>query len=455
VALVLRLLVAASGAGLTAPPSRSVSPDQVDYEATAWELAGGHGFAVAGQPSWFRPPGTSFLISVVYALAGRRSYAAARLFFVLLSTATCAAIAFAGRRAAGAGAGLLAAWMLAVDPAHAHYAAHFASEVPYALLIVLAVWAALVVVQRARNDATTGMLAATAPAPPPDARAARAPLLLASAGCGLLLGAAILVRPQALLVLPLALAVALLTSPAWRKRALRAALAVAVVAALLPAAWVARNGLRLGHWSLAAVGATTLYGANNAQVLADPALCGSWASQRLALGAPALPRDEALYATRSLAALRAFVRTHARELPHLAGCKLARLASPLLATPDPMLQWGFAISWLLVAPLALLGTIASWRRDRARTTVVLLPLLALLVTTFLFYGSIRFRHSSEPLLVLLAAEGALAASAWAADRRARGHDAAARNAASDLDEETPRDPAAMPSAAAPPAADRA
>ena len=115
-------------------------------------------------------------------------------------------------------------------------------------------------------------------------------------------------RPQAAFAVPLALALACLAPRSWRAAAIRAALLVTLAAALLPVCWMTRNAVRFGHFALAAVGATTLYGANNAQALADPALCGSWASQRLALGAPALPRDETVYADRSLTAARTFAR---------------------------------------------------------------------------------------------------------------------------------------------------
>jgi len=91
-ALAVRLLAIALFQGLAAPPDRHAQPDQIDYEATGWELASGHGFAIAGQPSWFRPPGTSFLIAAVYLVAGR-SWAALRIVFALLSALTCAVLA--------------------------------------------------------------------------------------------------------------------------------------------------------------------------------------------------------------------------------------------------------------------------------------------------------------------------------------------------------------------------
>jgi len=384
VALAVRLLAIALFQGLAAPPDRHAQPDQIDYEATGWELASGHGFAIAGQPSWFRPPGTSFLIAAVYLVAGR-SWAALRIVFALLSALTCAVLALLGRRAFGDAAGLVAAWALALDPAHLYYAMHFVSEVPYALLI---------------TAATLAGLHATA--------TARRPALVA----GLLLGAAILVRPQAALVIPLLAMIAPFARE--RRRALVATALVSLGAAAVVAPWVARNAVRFGHPAIAVVGAATLYGANNDRVLADPALCGSWVSTRSALGVHVLPRDEALYAERSAAGVRAFLRDHWRDLPRLEWCKAERLVALRLVTPNRFARVAFAVAWALVAPLAAVGLWIGWRRHRVAAVVVALPLLALLVTALLFYGSIRFRHSTEPLLVAFAALGAVQAA-----RRAR------------------------------------
>jgi hypothetical protein len=84
---------------------------------------------------------------------------------------------------------------------------------------------------------------------------------------------------------------------------------------------------------------------------------------------------------------------------------VGRLFAVFLDTPNRVARWAFALAWLVTAPLAAYGAVVAWRQDRVAAVAALLPLLALFATVLLFYGSIRFRHSSEPLLVLFAARG--------------------------------------------------
>ncbi|OWY63146.1 hypothetical protein B7486_54665, partial [cyanobacterium TDX16] len=79
---------------------------------------------------------------------------------------------------------------------------------------------------------------------------------------------------------------------------------------------------------------------------------------------------------------------------------------------------GTILFWIL-APLAVLGTIAL--RRRGRSWLDLLPLLmtfvVVTITAVLFYGLVRFRVPAEVALVVLAAAGIDALwSRWRADR---------------------------------------
>jgi hypothetical protein len=100
-----------------------------------------------------------------------------------------------------------------------------------------------------------------------------------------------------------------------------------------------------------------------------------------------------------------FVRAHAGDLPRLEACKLRQLGAVFLETPNAAARVAFAAAWLFTAPLALAGVVLAWRRNRVETALALVPIFALLVAALVFYGSIRFRHSTEPLLVLFAARG--------------------------------------------------
>src|SRR5207244_3838102 len=108
-----------------ASPKGEANPDQLEYEAFAYEISQGQGFVLeTGEPSACRPPGTSFVLAPVYVLFGR-SYLAARVWFCLLSAACCPVAGWIAHRLLGAWTGLLAATWLALYPGHAYYAIHF------------------------------------------------------------------------------------------------------------------------------------------------------------------------------------------------------------------------------------------------------------------------------------------------------------------------------------------
>ncbi len=177
-AIAIRVGLAAVFVGLDAPPDAAANPDQLDYELFAWRMSQGEGFTLQdGTPTARRPPGTSLVLLPVYAVFGR-NFAAGRLWFCLLSAATCLAVGWVGREAFGPLTGLIAATGLAAYPNHAYYAMHFLSEVPFSLLVVTASGASI----RAFRDERSLSWATAA---------------------GLCWGLAGLVRPNILLVIPL------------------------------------------------------------------------------------------------------------------------------------------------------------------------------------------------------------------------------------------------------------
>jgi hypothetical protein len=67
----------------------------------------------------------------------------------------------------------------------------------------------------------------------------------------------------------------------------------------------------------------------------------------------------------------------------------------------------FNFTYFAISVLALLGARAAWRADRDLTLLLALPLVYLILLSFPFYGSPRFRLPAEPLLTPLAAFGVL------------------------------------------------
>ena len=386
-ALAVRLLAASRFVGLASPPDLNAQPDQLDYEEAAYHLASGDGYALSTGPTYLRAPGTSAAIAAAYLVAGR-CYSAARIWFAFLSALTCVVLGFLATQLFGRSTGLLAAGLLAVTPAHWYYALHLVSELPYALAITAAV-AMTLATWRAEQGAVRWW---------------------GAIGSGVLYAAAAMVRPQAGFALPLAWSMLLLAGPEVRRRASTYLLAATLAFAAIGGAWTARNARVVGRPSFAGLGAVALWGANNERALADPSLCGSWVSLRELLPSAGIarPADEGRLAELSWRQARQFLRAHARELPRLEVCKLRRLGELFVDTPNTPARIAFAAAWLFTGPLALIGLLVAWRQDRGATGVALLPLLALVLAVLVFYGSIRFRHSTEPILVLFAARGCTA-----------------------------------------------
>jgi 4-amino-4-deoxy-L-arabinose transferase-like glycosyltransferase len=384
-AFLLRVAVTSTFVGLTSPPDGGAQADQLDYEELAFRLSAGHGYTLpSGTPTFHRPPGTSWSLLPVYVSVGR-SYAFGRLWFCLLSALTCVATAWLGRLAFNPVVGLLAGLWLAVYPGHFYHSMHFVSEVPYGLFLTVGTAATLRALQATHR------------------RDAMFPWNLLA---GLSWAMAILTRPQMLLLAPLALAGLAVTL--YRRQTLPAASLAAqvllVIVLLIP--WVVRNAVVAGRPTIASVGAYTFWGAHNERVLADPALRGSWVRTSDLVDA-----DHPFTGTereRESAAWRYgfdFIRRHPSAMPGLEVMKLARLLSPFEDSSNRVVFWVLAAAWICTAPFMLVGLIRVVRRDRRTAMVLLAPILATVVSALVFYGSVRFRDSMAPLLVVLAASG--------------------------------------------------
>ncbi|MBM4016296.1 MAG: glycosyltransferase family 39 protein [Planctomycetes bacterium] len=392
-AFALRVAVAAKFQGLAAPPDAASTPDQLDYEAFAWSLADGHGYALPdGTRTARRPPGTSVALLPVYWLRGR-DFAAARIWFAALSAVACLGAGLLAGELFGRRAALLAALALALLPNHFYYAQHFLSEVPYGAVIALCCWFGVRTLKRLEAGSAW---------------------LLPALLTGLAFGAALLTRPQVAFAGPVVLLGALLSPPAQRGVRVRAVVVVGIASALLLLPWMARNQLLLGRPTLTTIGGFTFWGANNGVIAADPERVGSWMPvDTLVDAAHPLGDDEIANDAATWRYGREWLAANPGEIPRLLVMKLGRHFSAFRPTPNRAVYWSFAAGWLLVAPLVLLGLRRTWREARAGTLILLAPVASTLVTALVFYGSIRFRDADAALYVVPAA----AAVAALLDRR--------------------------------------
>ncbi len=72
--------------------------------------------------------------------------------------------------------------------------------------------------------------------------------------------------------------------------------------------------------------------------------------------------------------------------------------------------WAGIVTWWVLAPLAVVGWVVTGRDPRRRygRWWLVVPLVAVLITTVLFYGAHRIRAPAEPAVVALAAAGIVA-----------------------------------------------
>ncbi len=384
-ALGLRIGLTSKFVGLDSPPDMSANPDQFDYEWGAYQITQGNGLVrLDGTPTATRTPGTALSLAPAYAVFGR-SFAAGRIWFCILSAATCLAVAWVAWQLAGRGASLLAAALLAIYPGHAYYAMHFVSEVPYALYITLAV---ALSIQAWRTGGRWSMV-----------------------GAGGAWAMAIHCRPQLLLLAPIVL-VALLAMVRKMDRALwmaamrQWAVQTCVIAAFV-APWFARNAIVMGKPVFTTIAGHGLWGSHNPLTFDDPSRRGDWIRvSELEQHFGKLPQGEVAKDAEASRRGRQSIAANIPRLPQIVLYKMGRFLSPFMETPNTLVRWAFALSWMAVFPLILLGGWQAWKHTREGMFIFMLPVLATIATVVLFYGSIRFRDSIAPLSITLAGIGA-------------------------------------------------
>jgi len=394
--------------------------DAADYVATAEALCRDGRYPDRGSLPFFRAPGLPVFLAAV-TLCHPGHVVAAKLALALCDVATTALVALlvlllfgkSARRAA-----LLAAALAAIDP----FLTLASSDVTTEPLATLLLTAALCALLAAREE------------PPGTSRGARLALL-----GGVAVGLACLTRPGALAIAP-----AWLLLPACARASRRTtrergvvvlAAALALGATLAP--WTLRNWRHFGapilvndaggynawrgtHPRLHAMLATT----DPARFAADSRVLEEDLARLVheqGLGSDASPteRDARWWAA---------ARAHLSEDPARGARILARNALTFFRPwLDPAVYgWktiALSAAWFVtLGALALVGLVRSWRQDRATTLLLVAGVLLAGLAHVPFQTVLRFRLPfTEPLLLALAAAGALAATgASTSARKARG-----------------------------------
>jgi hypothetical protein len=235
VALLARLAVVA-WAGTRFPPAH----DGVRYDALAARLAAGQGYTAAWPDGAVTvvahyPVGYPAMLAAAYRVLGH-SVVAAGVLNALLGALTAFAVHRAVLAVADHGSAFAAGIAVAVHPGLVMYAPGIMTECATAALVTSAAWIAV-----ACRKPWRGADASETACRTPETALARAPTWARVVALGIVVGAAALVRPQSLLLAPLF---------GWVAARARGAAVCVVVAAIVCAPWVARNGAAVGHYTL-------------------------------------------------------------------------------------------------------------------------------------------------------------------------------------------------------------
>jgi 4-amino-4-deoxy-L-arabinose transferase-like glycosyltransferase len=380
-------LIVVAGVGLRVLHTLLVAPwppgffnDEAYYRTLAALVVQGAGFVRPGEfygagisvPTAERAPLYPLMLAGLAEL-GVTGPDPQRLLGALTGGGTIVALGLVARELAGDRAGLLAAGIAAAYPTLIAADGALMTESVYGLLAALMLLSALKLQMTERW---------------------RWAVALGVAG-----GLAALTRGEGLL-LTVILLLGFLRHPAGRRAAAVAFLAFAVV--LAP--WTIRNYSVFDRPVLVATeGGETLAGANCGSTYGGE-LLGRWDVNCVKLSGKG---NEAEQADKLGHDGLHYAADHVERVPVVLAVRQLRtwgLWEPLQRS-EGRAQWVVTLGvvvYALLVPLAVYGFVLL-RRRRAPTWVVVTPLITVLVSTALSYGSVRFRHSAELAFVVLAA----------------------------------------------------
>jgi 4-amino-4-deoxy-L-arabinose transferase-like glycosyltransferase len=364
-----------------------VGGDGLEFHILANQLANGDGYiqplivSPSHVPTADKPP-LYPLVLALPSLVGWKSLVAHRVVSCLMGAALVLLAGLLGRRVGGERVGLLAAGIAALYPLLVVLDGAVRSESLYAPLVAALLLATYRLVDR--------------------------PVAGRAVAVGALIGLAVLVRSEALLLGVLLLVIAMIRLPSGARVRLTAL--AALVALLFISPWAIRNWSEFGHPLLSTNEGSLLYGANCRAAYYSSQI-GTWACY------PPLTvtagRDEAQVSSELRSHGLDFARDHAGRVPAVMGVRLLRtfdLWSPNHATRFEAdignrdlgtYRIGVAVFYLL-APLAVAGALILRRRGET-IAFPLAPLALVVAVALLGYGTPRFRVPLEVPIVVLAA----------------------------------------------------
>jgi 4-amino-4-deoxy-L-arabinose transferase-like glycosyltransferase len=374
------------------------------YVTHAATLARGGDYADGSQPTAYFPPGYPYFLSLVFRLAGIGPWPILLANIALQVLAIGLVYRLARDLFQSERVGRIALLMYALLPNNIAYSALPASENLFVPLMLLGAWLLL------RGSRRWGWLI---PA-------------------GLVIGAAALVRPQAVLIL---VAYFLVTLPGmlrarqgWRWLAQGALVVALTVAVVLP--WLARNAARLGKPVMTTTGGLNLYIGHNRQA-SGTYMMTAWHRDTRARQGGELAID---------AAFRRQAQAEMREQPLRALLLVPLRLFWLFAFDMDGAQWvansrpvgagrPFLMGWMVLSQVAYMavwaGAVLAWGAWRPLPWLGVAIIGAFTLVYLALYGMARYHQPMTPWLIMYAAAWAVARSATAsAGAAAPAHQAA-------------------------------
>ncbi len=362
--------------------------DSYWYSGQAVKLADGDGFVdfFYGGPTAEHGPLTPLLLAPVSWMDDPVRWQ--RTVMTVVGIAVVVAVALLARRVGGWWAGVVAAGLAAIYPNLWMNDSLVMSEAPAALLVVVALWLAL--------DLVDGD---------------RAAFVARSLACGAAIGLAALTRSELVLLVPLLAIVVWRTSPAAvRQNRMRIVVLLCCGTAVVLAPWVGANLVRFERPVLLTTNdGTTLYGAN-----CDDAYYGSgiggWSLLCLIEEGAPPGEDPGVRSARQRRLAVSYAAHHVERLPLIVAARVGRVLDVVgIGTQVDgdvgeeryrWASWSGVVSWWVMAVLAAIGV----RRVTGPVRWVLLtPVISVAITTVLFYGAHRIRSPMEPVVIVFAA----------------------------------------------------
>ena len=357
--------------------------DERGYVNLARNIADGRDYATGQRDKMWRTPGYPIFLSSILMSFGYQ-LGIVRIFQAILGGISCVLVFFIGEKLFGTKVGLLSALYFAIYPPHVFMSTQILSEnllLPFSLFVVLSFMDAV------KTNALRNIVA-----------------------CGVVLGLAVLTRPESGGVVLCIFGAVVVSSSAQIRVKIYMSACIVLFMFLVLSPWLIRNYFIAGRLVLSTVAGEAFWGGNNDFTLRDPYWRGHWKYphelpdfDKVVSENDEVKRDQMRWRLGL-----DYLRNNYTEIPKLAFYKLQRFYSVQLH--DKLQRTVMILSFGLLMPfmaIGLLGGTVKLFQDRHPGVIVSLIILYYNLLAIIFWGSNRFRLTIDPYLIIFGIWGLL------------------------------------------------